>query len=62
MIKFKRLSLIDKKQPQEFYCSSHECINEVAKFHSMYYILSEDAIELANNYCLYCTLNILEQE
>lgn len=52
---FKKKSLIEVKQPQEYYCSNSNCINEVADLSPLLNLLTEEAHDnLAGFYCIDC--------
>jgi hypothetical protein len=52
---FKRKSIEEIKQPQEYYCSNLQCFNEIAKFSPLYDLLTEEAQHKeAYNYCFTC--------
>jgi hypothetical protein len=52
---FKKKSLEEIKQPQEYYCSNTSCTNEVADFSNLSRLLTEEAHNnLADFYCMDC--------
>jgi len=52
---FKKKSLVELKQPQEYYCSNNDCANEVADFSPLADLLTESAYNnLADFYCIDC--------
>jgi hypothetical protein len=52
---FKRRLIEEIKQPQEYYCSTVNCINEVATFNPLVNLMTEEAYnEYAQFYCLDC--------
>lgn len=54
---FKKRSIEEIKQPQEYYCSNPECINEVAQFGPMAHLLTDEAFnKYADFYCLDCII------
>ena len=55
MLWFKRKSIEEIKQPQEYFCANINCLNEIAKFNSLYELLTEEAKNnAAENYCFSC--------
>lgn len=60
MLKFKKRSVQEIKQPQEYYCSNALCINEVAQFSPLLNLLTDEAY---NNYSdFYCIDCIIERK
>lgn len=54
---FKKKSLEEIKQPQEYYCSNASCTNEVADFSQLANLLTEEAHNnLAEFYCMDCII------
>lgn len=54
---FKKKSLAEVKQPQEYYCSNVFCTNEVADFSQLSHLLTEEAHNnLADFYCIDCII------
>lgn len=54
---FKRKSIEEIKQPQEYYCSNPKCTNEIARFGQMADLLTEEAFNRhADFYCLDCII------
>ena len=52
---FKKRSIEEIKQPQEYYCSNPTCLNEIAKFDPLSDLLTRDAWEnLADSFCVEC--------
>lgn len=52
---FKKKSIEEIKQPQEYYCSNIECINEAARFSPLAQYLTHDAYTTyAYYYCVDC--------
>lgn len=57
MFLFKKKSLAEIKQPQEYYCSNSSCTNEVADFSPLVNLLTEEAYNnLADFYCIDCII------
>jgi hypothetical protein len=55
---FKKKSLEDIKQPQEYYCSNIECTNEAAQFNELAHLLTDEAYnDYADFYCMDCIIN-----
>lgn len=54
---FKRKSIVDIKQPQEYYCSNANCTNEAAQFSVLAGLLTDDAYNnLADFFCIDCII------
>lgn len=53
---FKKKSLEDIKQPQEYYCFNVECTNIIAELDQWEKILSQYGKSKANHYCLDCIM------
>ena len=52
---FKRKNIEEIKQPQEYYCSNINCLNEIAVFSPLYDLLTKEAKDKeAENYCFTC--------
>lgn len=52
---FRKKSIVEVKQPQEYYCANTNCFNEIAKFSPLYDLLTEEAQEKdAESYCFSC--------
>lgn len=52
---FKKKSLVEIKQPQEYYCSISSCTNEVADLSPLANLLTDEANNnLADLYCIDC--------
>lgn len=52
---FKKRSIEEIKQPQEYYCSNVDCLNEVADLSPLARLLTESAYnDLADFYCIDC--------
>ena len=52
---FKKKSIEDIKQPQEYYCSNVDCVNEVAQFNELSRLLTNGAYnDYADFYCMDC--------
>lgn len=52
---FKKRSIEEIKQPQEYYCSNLDCTNEAAQFSTLVNLLTDDAFnKLADFYCIDC--------
>lgn len=55
---FKKRSIAEIKQPQEYYCSNVDCLNEVAKFSELVDCLTPTAYKMyAYYYCIDCITN-----
>jgi hypothetical protein len=54
---FKKRSIEEIKQPQEYYCSNIDCTNEIADFNQLCPLLTEEAYNnLADFYCIDCII------
>ena len=54
---FKKRSIEEIKQPQEYYCSNVECTNEIADFNQLSVLLTKEAYNnLADFYCMDCIM------
>jgi hypothetical protein len=53
---FKIKSTVDKKQPQEYYCSNFECTNLIAELSEWYHLLSKYGKGKSKHYCLDCIM------
>jgi hypothetical protein len=54
---FKKRSIEEIKQPQEYYCSNIDCTNEIADFNQLSGLLTEEAYNnLADFYCIDCII------
>lgn len=52
---FRRKTVEEIKQPQEYYCSNINCLNEIAKFSPLYHLLTQETQSGgAENYCFTC--------
>jgi hypothetical protein len=57
-LSFKKKRIEDIKQPQEYYCSNINCINEVAQFNELSRLLTDTAYnDYADFYCMDCIIN-----
>jgi hypothetical protein len=54
-LSFKKKRIEDIKQPQEYYCSNLECLNEAAQFNQLSALLTDEAYNsYADFYCMDC--------
>lgn len=54
---FKKKSIEEIKQPQEYFCSNPYCTNEVADFSQLADLLTDEAHNnLADFYCIDCII------
>lgn len=54
---FKKKSIVEIKQPQEYYCSNTDCTNEAAQFSPLSDLLTNDAFNnLADFFCIDCII------
>jgi hypothetical protein len=57
MLNFKRRPIQEIKQPQEYYCSNVDCINEVAQFSPLSNLMTDEAYNMYGDfYCLDCII------
>ena len=45
---------IKYKQPQEYYCSNYDCLNEIAKLTNLSVLLDKYGVKYSDSYCLDC--------
>ena len=45
---------IEYKQPQEYYCSNYDCLNEIAELSQCYNLLDKYGIKYSDQYCVDC--------
>lgn len=54
---FKKRSVEEIKQPQEYYCCNTNCVNEVAIFSPLHNLMTDEAYNMyADFYCLDCII------
>lgn len=54
---FKKKSIEEIKQPQEYYCANLSCTNEVAQFDPLHNLLTNEAFNnYADFYCMDCII------
>jgi hypothetical protein len=59
---FRKKSVVEVKQPQEYFCSNVDCFNEIAKFSPLFDLLTEEAQgKDAENYCFSCIVEGMSQ-
>ena len=51
---FRKKDPVEYKQPQEYYCSNYECLNEIADFSDQYPLLDTYGVQYSSKYCIDC--------
>ena len=51
---FHRKNPVEYKQPQEYYCSNYECLNEIAQESVLFYLLDNYGVKYSSKYCIDC--------
>lgn len=51
---FRKKDPVEYKQPQEYYCSNYECLNEIAELSVQYSLLDNYGVKYSNKYCINC--------